>query len=62
MKCNYLLSQILKIIFIFSMTVNAWAIVEPPSCTAQAQILDQSETDSADSADDEEEDEEPECD
>lgn len=67
MNYNYFLSQICKAIFIFLITVNAWAIVEPFSCAAQAQILNQSETDGAEkkqeeNSDDEEDEEEPECD
>lgn len=62
MNHNYLLSQLFKAIFIFLITVNAWAVAEPTSCSTQAQILNQSDSDSADDADEEEDEEEPECD
>ena len=68
MNTNYSLSKRLLALFVFLMiAVNSWVSADSSVCGLNAQLLNQSDTESEedkskDSSEDEEEDEEPECD
>ena len=68
MNCNYSFFQgLIALLVLLMITTNIRAVDVQSLCTAQAQILNQPETDSEEkkpeeNGDDEEEDEEPECD